>query len=494
MTYLSSRAVDLELFDPLRWGVPPEAGPDVTSRLHRLWTRFRPNFTTQTRDSSTYAWIYLRGLLLMENDRNFAHISRRVLDPTDDGQNLQHFMSDSPWSARAVLDQIQTEIAATPALQTGTVLILDESADKKAGPHSAGAGRQYNGRLGKVELSQVGVFLAVATERVWTWVDGELYLPAAWFTPEMAAARHRVGLPPERQFATKIELGWLMIQRVLTNGLPFEAVLCDDLYGRSGWLRRHLDEANLLYLADVPANTLVYVTRPEVGLPPSPPGRGRPPTRRRVLNELSPVEVHQVARRPDTQFTPRRIRRTERGELERPVAMRRVWTLHEGELREEWLVICQEGPNCYYYALSNAPADTEPAWLAWLTGMRYFVERANQDAKSEMGWAEFQARKYRAWEHHLALTALATWFITETKLDWAQTAVQDPALAQQLEVQVLPTLSVANVRELLRATMPLKQLSPAEAEQLVITHLWRRARSMRSRVKAQREARRRQRR
>ena len=285
-----------------------------------------------------------------------------------------------------------------------------------------------------------------------------------------------------------------MIQRALTNGLPFEALLCDDLYGRSGWLRRHLDEANILYMADVPADTQVYLTRPEVGIPPAPPGRGRPPTRPRVLNAVPPVEVRQVARRPDTHFSRFRIRNTERGELERPFAMRRVWTVRDGEVAAEWLVIRQEGPNRYDYSLSNAPGDTDPARLAWLKCMRYFVERSNQDAKSEMGWDEFQARKYRAWEHHLALTALASWFIAETKLAWAQTYAQDPGLAQQLEVEVLPTLSVANVRELLRAAMPLKQMSPEEAGQLVLKHLLRRARSTRSRLKAQREERGQQRR
>ena len=35
------------------------------------------------------------------------------------------------------------------------VLVLDESAEEKGGPHSAGAGRQHNGRLGKIEMSQV---------------------------------------------------------------------------------------------------------------------------------------------------------------------------------------------------------------------------------------------------------------------------------------------------------------------------------------------------
>ena len=81
-------------------------------------------------------------------------------------------------------------------MSQGGVLLLDESADEKAGPESAGAGRQHNGRLGKIEMSQVGVFLAFYKDVVWTWVDGELFLPEAWFTAAMAKARQRVGVPP----------------------------------------------------------------------------------------------------------------------------------------------------------------------------------------------------------------------------------------------------------------------------------------------------------
>lgn len=118
--------------------------------------------------------------------------------------------------------------------------------------------------------------------------------------------------------------------------------------------------------------------------------------------------------------------------------------------------------------------------------MRHFVEQANQDAKSKTGWAELQTQKYRAWEHHLAMTILATWFIAQTKHEWALTYRRDPELAQQLELDVLPALSVANVRELLQATMPLPQLSPEQATQLVVKHLVNRSRSTQSRLRAQR--------
>ena len=121
--------------------------------------------------------------------------------------------------------------------------------------------------------------------------------------------------------------------------------------------------------------------------------------------------------------------------------------------------------------------------MAWRKTHRYLIERSNQDAKGELGWDEFQTRKYRAWEHQLAMTLLAAWFIAETRLDWMERFAQDPALLAKYEVDVLPQLSVGNVRELLRAAMPLPQLSPQEAAQLVASHLVNRTRSRKSRLK-----------
>lgn len=482
-------AIEQNLLVPSRWGLPGEAVGQLGERLRGFYARFDVCFKTKTRHVGACAQIYLRGLLTMETKRNFANMARRLIDPADDGQRIQYFVSESPWVGQTVIRRVQQEIAAKPDLATGGVLLLDESADEKTGAHSVGAGRQHNGRLGKVDMSQVGTFLAFYKGVVWTWVDGELFLPQHWFSAEMAAERQRLGVPAERRFATKIELGWQMIQRAQANGLPFEAVACDDLYGRSGWLRHQLDQAGIVYMAEVPANTQVYLQRPDFGVPPAAAGtRGRKRTRRQVLDATQPVEVRQVAQRPDSEFQRYLVRQAERGALVDPFAIRRVWTIRDGELAEEWLVIRQEGKNRRSYALSNAPATTAPDYLSWLKCVRHFVERSNQDAKSEAGWDELQAQKYLAWEHHLALTILATWFIAETKLDWSQSYARDPVLAQQLEVEVLPVLSVANVRELLRATFPLDQLSPEQATRLVVKHLVNRSRSTSSRLRAQKEA------
>jgi SRSO17 transposase len=408
----------------------------------------------------------------MEAKRNFANVGRKT---EMSAQNLQHFISNSPWSGPDLIAGIQAEIQAHPAFQKA-ILVLDESAEEKAGPESAGAGRQHNGRLGKVEMSQVGVFLSLVTPQVNTWIDGELYIPARWFEATYTEKRKKVGIPAELTFKKKPELGWQMIQRVQARNIPFEAVVMDDLYGRNEVLRQRLDAAGIEYYGDVPLDTQVYLERPAVVYPLT--KRSKPAKNPRI--EGKPHQVRALQQQLEWQTI--RLRPNERGYLQAEFGRCRVWVVYGMEMRQEWLLVRRD-PFQVTYALSNAPEDTTLETMAWRKTHRYLIERSNQDAKGEIGWDEFQARKYRAWEHQLALTILAAWFVAETRLDWMQRYQQDPALLAKYEVEVLPQLSVGNVRELLRAAMPLPQLSPEDAAQLVTTHLINRTRSRKSRLR-----------
>jgi len=412
----------------------------------------------------------------MDSERNFAHIERTL--HSHDGQDLQHFMTNSPWSVRPVYRQIQAEIAMTPTLTTGGVLILDETADEKAGTHNAGASRQYNGRLGKVDVCRVDTVLAYChpAARVWTLVDAELFLPEEWFGPDWAEKRRDLGVPAERVFQTKPELGWEMIERARANGLPFEQVCCDGVYGRKQELRAALEARQIGYAAEVPSNTQVYRK------PPRRPDRaesGPGPSRKHW-------EVRELGRHRSTRWERRRVRCAERGWLEVEGAVLRVWTEYQQRVRPEWLVIRREANGKCRYTLLNGPEEATAQSLVERSGWRYYVERLIEDGKSGLGWDEFRAQKYRATEHHLALTALATWFVAQTKLEWGEQHPRDAQLATELELPVLPALSTANVREMLKAVLPLPDLTKERARELVVEHLVKRSLSMRSRLRKQR--------
>ena len=458
-----------------RWGLSLEAIMGLKSRLSEYYDRYRPYLVTRTNDTSDYGFHYLSSLMRMETKRTMANIARTSGVPI---QNMQQFISDSPWSGARVIESICYEVSLRPEFSAGSVLIIDESANAKSGNTSAGAGRQYNGRLGKVDMCQVGVFLSLANDGYQTWINGELYLPEAWFTPQNAAKHKRIGIPKERVFATKLELALKMVEQVQCTGVPFDAVDCDSLYGRKGWFRDQLGQLNTEYYADIPENTRVYLEKPLVYFPRT---KQRKPAKQPEISGIFAL-TKQLVDHSRTEWQTFVLRPCERGMLEADFARHRVWTVDpDGTMRKEWLLMRKNGTEISY-SLSNAAEDTSLLTMAQRKSQRYFIERSNQDAKSELGWDEFQAIKYRAWEHHLAFTILASWFVTETQLDWARDHPRDPFLLEQYDIDALPNLSLANVRTLLRAVMPLPQLSAAQAAALVVEHLDNRTRSRKSRL------------
>jgi SRSO17 transposase len=105
----------------------------------------------------------------MEGRRNSASVGRAS---GVSEQNMQHFISDSPWSGQGMIDDVQAALALG-----GGMLILHECCEDKRGKYSAGVKKQYNGRHQKVEICQVSVYLTYVKGSIWSWIDGTLYFP-----------------------------------------------------------------------------------------------------------------------------------------------------------------------------------------------------------------------------------------------------------------------------------------------------------------------------
>ena len=131
-----------------------------------------------------------------------------------------------------------------------------------------------------------------------------------------------------------------MVKRVKAKGVPFDLLACDALYGRDSQFRADLAADHVQYAAQVPADTLVYLSEPQVGMPPKRGTRGRPRTRLQVLSGERPHEVRALAQHPQTVWQRVQVRLTERGWLTADFAVQRVWTVAVGQRpRAEWLVI-----------------------------------------------------------------------------------------------------------------------------------------------------------
>lgn len=89
---------------------------------------------------------------------------------------MQRLLSTTGWDPDAVRDDLFTYVSRHLGDPDG-VLIIDEAGFLKMGAASAGVARQYSGTAGRVENSQIGVFLTYSAPG-WAHPAGPGTLPA----------------------------------------------------------------------------------------------------------------------------------------------------------------------------------------------------------------------------------------------------------------------------------------------------------------------------
>ncbi len=170
-----------------------------------------------------------------------------------------------------------------------------------------------------------------------------------------------------------------MVQRCLKEGVVFDTVAVDSLYGQSFWLRQQMDAANIEFYADVPANTKVYLAEPVIGIPQN--KRGPKAQKLKVLSPMA-YRVDNLPRHPSLIWQTLTIRPTEWGWLTADFARLPVWTVQDDlTVTKQWLLIRRQGKK-HTYSFSNAPLHTSLLTMATRKSQRYFIERDNQEAKS----------------------------------------------------------------------------------------------------------------
>lgn len=423
------------------------------ARFEGFHTRFAARFSTETRTMSVQAGQYLHGQLGCHREGTLVQFEKLV--PESHHQSLHHFVSNSPWEEKGVLDDVADSVSARIGDAEHGGLHMDESGFPKQGDQSVGVARQYCGRLGKVENCQVGVFLGYTHNSHRILLDKRLYLPEAWISD--SARRSNCGVPEEITFQTKAQLGLAMVWEARKRGIAYAWVGMDCHYGQQPWLLEELEQHDELYIADIPCDTRVWLECPRTEIPARKGNRGRPPTKLQVVaGEPAPVEVRHLAQHLPSFSAWNRVyvRDTERGALWTRLACLRVYPVRHGlPGPPTWLILREdESEQKRKYQFCNAPQDTPFERLAEMSHSRYWMERAIQDAKGEAAMDEYQVRGWRGWHHHMTMTILAMLFLLELQLDWQPKA---------------PMLTLRDVREILEVILPQRTITSKQILQLI---------------------------
>ena len=368
-------------------------------------------FQRKTRSVEDAAKRYLHGLFQCDR-RNMEQMAEQVAG--SHYQRLHHMLSESNWSRAEVRQQLIVD--ANAHFGHGAALVFDESAFAKKGDHSVGVARQWNGRLGKTENSQVGVFAALVRDRACALVDGELFVPEHWFAdPERCLA---AGMPDTLAFRTKGEIALDLLLRLRREGLRYSHVVFDAGYGHLPWLLNDLDDEGETFLAEIHAEKGIYLANPQPAIPERTSPRGKVP--KILCAQTAAQTVTDWARaQPDSAWRRLSVRPGEKGEVIAEYLTRRVhvWNGKATTARCWHLLVRREiGGSKLKFCFANAKPQASLRRLASMQADRHFVERAFEDAKSTCGMADYQARGWQAWHHHMALVMIALMFLAKERL------------------------------------------------------------------------------
>lgn len=194
---------------------------------------------------------YLGGLLGESERKNLTQMAQNAVGV--DYHKLHHFLTEAPWSARAINErrlEVMNQCRQTQ-IARGFSLIVDDSGHRKSGNFTAGVGRQYIGEIGKTENG-----IVVVTTHLY---DGVKSVPL-----DIELYRHARSLAEGKkdpEFVKKPEIALALIDRSLERGYRPGIVLIDAGYGNNTSFLSELEKRKLNYLGGLAKNRKVKVIK-----------------------------------------------------------------------------------------------------------------------------------------------------------------------------------------------------------------------------------------
>lgn len=209
------------------------------------------------------------------------------------------------------------------------------------------------------------------------------------------------------------------MDRALENGIRVAAWTCDELYGRDSRFLDGLTERNQAYVAEIPANTYVWIEKPKV-IRKQRKTRGKV-RRKKIPRTASRSRAYQVRNliRHSSKFRrqswqPYRIKDTQRGPQVWDIKWLKAWRKAGNKLpsTQQTLIVARNvrtGEMKYF--ISNRVVGRKGVTLRGLLRVafgRWSIEASFRVAKEELGMDHFEVRGWRCIHRHYYVTGLSS--------------------------------------------------------------------------------------
>jgi SRSO17 transposase len=342
---------------------------------------------------------YVTGLLTEYPNKNCDTLATVV--PQTNEQQLQYLLTDMVWDEQALNQQRIAQMQALSSEGDG-VLIVDDTGFEKKGRQSVGVARQYTGTVGKITNCQVTVNCHYA-ERTLAWpVATRLYLPAEWAND--AERRQRARVPTEVTFQTKAEIALALLDEARVCAVAHTCVTGDADYGDNPNFLNGLEERGDRYVMAVRASFSVTLER----------SASSPVQRADTVLATPPLRAWQTVTWSEGSTGWQRAK----------CLALRCWRVDGDGMRHGgWLVGQRPGreqDGDWKYFWSNFPPATPLVVMLEYAHRRHWVEQYHEEAKRELGWDQYQGRRWDGFHRHAITVMLSYSFLV-----WLEARARD---------------------------------------------------------------------
>lgn len=329
--------------------------------------------------------------------RNGWTIAEYVGDRSPD--RVQRLLNRAVWDtdeAIRVVRRFVVDGLATAARQRRRGLVvgaLDETGQQKRGTATCGVKRQYMGCAGRVDNGINTVHLSYVREGLGHGLIGfRQWIPAEQIDDTKAA--QAMGIPGDLPFRTKGQLAIDICTDAYTDGIRFDVVCGDEVYGACTQLREFFEHQQQAYVLRVASTFLLDL------------GAGVRLTCRQAVDQLVDDQRRWEVRSAGTGSRGQRWY----GWVQIATASPRHVLLVRRHLRT--------GELAFHYCYQPDGQPRSMTRLIRAAGLRWPVEEDFEFGKDQFGLDQCQARRYGAIRRHtvLVMAALAVCAVTTAQL------------------------------------------------------------------------------
>jgi len=390
----------------------------------------------------TQTWLqagkYVSALASELPSRNGWSVAEHAGDRTPD--RSQRLLSRASWDEQAAMSQVRNyaaagldEAARRSRRRRMAAGALDETGQEKQGSATAGVKRQYMGCAGRVANGINTVHLSCVRE-----ATGHALIGARqWVPAEDIAGPVKslvTGLPLDLRFRTKGQLGIDVLEDAYGDGLAFDFVCGDEVYGSCTELRQFLEDRGQAYVLRV-ASCFVFALAPGTRMTCA-------DAVKKLLKDKKGREVRSAGQ-------------GSKGDRWYAWAWIGTSSPRHSLLARRHL---KTGELAFHYCFVPEGQRASKARLIRAAGLRWPVEESFELGKGCFGLAQCQARLYTAVLRHLVLVmaALAVCAVTAAQLR-DRTGAEAPPPARPDDKPPadpgLVPLSVYEIKRLLAAAL-----------------------------------------